>query len=89
LSAEWGLDLGRTKPPIEHIVDEFERIYPNNPILYVTEVHERLVPEPLAALRTRFEWSELNVYDIPGPTGRHGVLLGTRRWNASGALIGR
>jgi hypothetical protein len=89
LSAEAGLDLGRTKPPIQNIVDDFERIYPNNPILYVTEVHERLVPEPLAALRTRLEWSELNVYDIPGPTGRHGVLLGTMRWNASGALAGR
>jgi hypothetical protein len=61
----------------------------NLPIVYVTEVHERLVPEPLAALRTRLEWSELNVYDIPGPTGRHGVLLGTMRWNASGALAGR
>jgi hypothetical protein len=89
LSAEAGLDLGRTKPPIENIVDDFERIYPNNPILYVTEVHERLVPEPVAALRARFEWSELNVYDIPGPTGRHGVLLGAMRWDASGALAGR
>jgi hypothetical protein len=57
-------------------------VYPNNPILYVTEVHERLVLEPLAALRARFEWSELNVFDIAGPTGRHGVLLGTKRWNA-------
>ncbi len=27
---------------------------PDNPILYVTGVHEHLVPEPLAALRTRF-----------------------------------
>ena len=88
MSAEAGLDLGRTKPPIENIVDEFERIYPNNPILYVTEVHERLVPEPLAALRTRFEWSELNVYDIPGAYWTTRVLLGTMRWNASGALIG-
>jgi hypothetical protein len=68
LSAETGLDLGRTKPPIA--------------ILYVTEVHEHLVPEPLAALRTRFEWPELNTYDVAGPTGRHGVLLGTRRWHA-------
>ena len=37
-----GFDLGRTKSPIEDIVDDFERIYPNNPILDVTEVHERL-----------------------------------------------
>jgi hypothetical protein len=80
LGVETGLDLGRTKPAVGNIVDDFERIYPSNPILYVTEVHERLVPEPLAALRTRFEWSELNIYDIAGPTGRHGVLLGTKRW---------
>jgi hypothetical protein len=89
LSGVAGLDLGRTKPPIRNIVDEFERVYPNNPILYVTEVHERLVPEPLASLRSRFEWSELNVYDIPGPTGRHGVLLGTKRWHGSGAGTAR
>jgi hypothetical protein len=82
LSAHAGLDLDRTKPPIGNIVDDFERIYSSNPILYVTEVHERLVLEPLAALRSRFEWSQLNLYDIPGPTGRHGVLLGTKRWAA-------
>ena len=86
LSVEAGIDLSRTKPPIETIVDDFERIYPNNPILYVTEVHERLVPEPLAALRTRFERSKVNIYDIPGPTGRHGVLLGAMRWDAPGIL---
>ena len=89
LSAQAGLDLGRTKPPIGRIVDDLERIYSSNPILYVTEVHERLVPGPLAALRSRFEWSELNVYDIPGPTGRHGVLLGTKRWRASDAATAR
>jgi hypothetical protein len=80
LSAETGLDLSRTKPPVGDIIDDFERVYPNIPILYVVEVHERLVPEPLAALRKTFEWSELNIYDLPGPTGRHGVLLGTKRW---------
>jgi hypothetical protein len=80
LSAETGLDLGSTKPPIAEIVAEIEHAYPDTPILYVVEVHERLVPAPLAALRAGFEWPELNVYDLAGPTGRHGVLLGTRRW---------
>jgi hypothetical protein len=80
LSAETGLDLGRTKPPIREIIGDFERVYPDAPILYVVEVHERLVPEPLAALRAWFDWSELNIYDLAGPTGRHGVLLGTKRW---------
>jgi len=59
LSAQAGLDLGRTKPPIGRIVDDLERIYSSNPILYVTEVHERLVPGPLAALRSRFECRNL------------------------------
>jgi hypothetical protein len=80
LSSETGLDLGRTKPPIAEIVADIDREYPDTPILYVVEVHERLAPEPLAALRSGFEWPELSIYDLRGPTGRHGVLLGTRRW---------
>jgi len=80
LSAETGLDLGSTKPPIAEIVADIESAYPDTPILYVVEVHERLVPAPFAALRAGFEWSELSIYDLAGPTGRHGVLLGTRRW---------
>ena len=80
LSAETGLDLGSTKPPIAEIVADIESAYPDTPILYVVEVHEHLVPAPLAALRAGFEWSELSIYDLAGPTGRHGVLLGTRRW---------
>ena len=80
LSAEAGLDLGRTKPPVAEIVADIERAYPNAAILYVVEVHERLVPAPLDALRAGFEWSELSIYDLAGPTGKHGILLGTRRW---------
>src|SRR5690349_17892357 len=51
LSAERGLDLGRTKPPIAEIVADIERVYRDDPVLTVIEVHEHLVPEPLAALR--------------------------------------
>jgi hypothetical protein len=80
LNAETGLDLGRTRPPIAEVVDDFEHAYPDRPLLYVVEVHERLVPGPLEELRDRFEWSEISIYDIAGPTGRHGVLLGTKRW---------
>jgi hypothetical protein len=60
LSAETGLDLGRTKPPIGEIVDAFEAVYGRNPILFVVEVHERLVPESLADLRMKFNRSELS-----------------------------
>ncbi len=80
LTVERGLDLGQTKPPVADIVSDIEQIYPGAPTLFVIEVHERLVPDALAELRSGFEWSELSVYDLAGPTGRHGVLLGTRRW---------
>lgn len=80
LDAQTGLDLGRTKPPVAEIMADIERVYPDAPILFVVEVHERLVAEPLHALRARFDRSELRIYDLAGPTGRHGILLGTRRW---------
>jgi hypothetical protein len=80
LSAQKGLDLSRTKPPVAEIIADVERAYPYAPTLYVVEVHEHLVPAPLEALRASFDWSEVSIYDLPGPTGRHGVLLGTRRW---------
>lgn len=82
LSREHGLDLARTRPPIGEIIDQFERTWPERPILYVVELHERLVRGPLAALRDRLEAPELSIFDVAGPTGRHGVLLGTRRWNS-------
>jgi hypothetical protein len=80
LSAKDGLDLARTKPPIVEIVDDFEAVYSNSSILYAVEVHERLVPEPLTQLREQFDWSEVNIYDVAGATGRHGLLLGGKRW---------
>ena len=54
-------------------------VYPDNPILYVTEVHEHLVPKPLAALR-QVRAVRTRLYDIAGPAGPHGILLGTQRW---------
>ena len=59
---------------------DFEAAYPNSPILYAIEVHERLAPEPLADLRSEFLWSELEMFEVGGPTGRHGILLAGRRW---------
>jgi hypothetical protein len=80
LSVADGLDLARTKPPIMEIVDDFEAAYPDSPILYAVEVHERLAPDPLAQLRKKFDWSEVKIYDVSGATGRHGLLLGGKRW---------
>jgi hypothetical protein len=80
LNPKSGLDLSQTKPPISEMIGVFERAYPENPILYVIETHERLAPEPLAHLRQKFDWSELEMFEVGGPIGRHGVLLGAQRW---------
>jgi hypothetical protein len=80
LSETTGLDLGRTKPPITEIVEDFERVYPDNHILYVIQVHQHLEPVSLATLKQRFAWSDLRIYDINVEGMKHGVLLGTNRW---------
>jgi hypothetical protein len=80
LTTSTGLDVGRTRPPVGEIVDDFERVYPSNPVLYVIEAHERLVPEPLAALRRKFTESDLWIYDVAVPHGRRAMLFGSNRW---------
>ncbi len=80
LSAENGLDLSRTTPPIAEIVDDLERVYGEQPILHVTQVHERLEPSSLVALKRKLDWSDLLIYDVNVPGMQHGILLGTRRW---------
>jgi hypothetical protein len=80
LRAETGLDLSRTKPPIADIVDDFERVYMGQPMLFVTHVHEHIEPDSLAVLNSKFEWSDVQIYDVNVPGMQQGILLGTRRW---------
>ncbi len=80
MSGTAGLYLRRIKPPITEIVEDFERVYTDNRMLYVIQVHQHLEPVSLAKLKQRFEWSELRIYDINVEGMRHGVLLGTKRW---------
>ncbi len=75
-----GLDLRRTKPPIAEIVDYVDSVYKENPILWVTQVHQTVVASSLADVKTRFDWSALRIYDINVEGMKHGVLLGTSRW---------
>ena len=76
-----GLDLRRTAPSITEILDVIGREISASPLLCVIQVLERLVPGPLAEVRTRFDWSELRIFDLNVPGEKPGVLLGTRGWN--------
>ncbi len=84
LSPTAGLDLLRTRPPVGEVVDFFESMYRANPVLYVTQVHQNIVPESLADYVRRFDWSELKIYDINAEGMKHGVLLGSKRWAPAG-----
>jgi hypothetical protein len=80
LSPATGLDLRRTKPPVCDIVDDFERVYRDTPILCVTQVHQIIEPDSLSDLKKKFDWSDLRIYDIDVEGMKHGVLLGANRW---------
>ena len=49
------LDLRRTSPPVGEIID-FDQLYTDQPILYVTQVYERLEPVSLAELEAWCDW---------------------------------
>ncbi len=81
LDRAMGLDLGRTHPPVGDVVEHFEGVFARNPILYVTQTHQNVVPESLADYRSRFEWSDLRIYDIDAEGMKHGIILGSKRWS--------
>ncbi|HJZ81137.1 MAG TPA: hypothetical protein VKD91_12360 [Pyrinomonadaceae bacterium] len=80
LSPEAGLDLRRTSPPISDVVDVLLDWFASNPMVVAVQVYERMDADSLAALRSRFEWSALRIYDLNAPGENHGVLIGLKRW---------
>ena len=79
LSPSAGLDLRRTTPRIDEIVDFMAHQF-HNRLLFSIQVYERLDPDSLAELTDRFDWSALRVFDFNAPGQNHGLLLGTRGW---------
>jgi len=75
-----GLDLRETHPPVATVVDEIDQAHQDKQALYVTQIFERFDPTSLADLQSRFEWSELRIYDINVEGMKHGILLGSRGW---------
>jgi len=75
-----GLDLSRTVPPIGEVIDQVVRHFPKHKMLFATQVYEKLCAPSLTEVQSRFDWSELRVYNINEKGSNHGVLLGTKRW---------
>ncbi len=75
-----GLDLRGTMPPVAGIIGQFTSRYADRPLLFATQVYEKVDAGSLAELRALFDWSDLRVYDLDAPGRNHGILLGTKSW---------
>ena len=75
-----GLDLSGTTPPMSEIVEQVVRRFSEQKMLFAVQVYEKVSAPSLNQIRTRFEWSELCIYDINEKGRNHGILLGTKGW---------
>ncbi|MGJ7512271.1 hypothetical protein [Variovorax sp. GT1P44] len=80
LDPETGLDLSRTEPPVEAIVERFSNHFQRAKLLCAVQVHERVKPVPLAKLATQFDWTGLKTYGFNRPGQNHGIFLGSKGW---------
>jgi len=80
LSAESGLDLRRTQPPVAEAVDVTTALLGQHKLLFAIQIFETVEPGSLADLTARFPWSAVTLYDINAPGQNAGLLLATRGW---------
>jgi hypothetical protein len=79
LDKSTGLDLRRTTPPIGELVDVLIKRFTDG-LLCAIQVYEHVDSVSLAEIETRFDWSELRIYDFNSPGENHGILLATKGW---------
>jgi hypothetical protein len=79
LSAEHGLDLRMTSPPVLDIVGAFRHRFGQR-TLFALQTFERLVPGSIDELRTYFDWSQLRTFDLNRHGENHGVFMATLGW---------
>lgn len=81
LSAEYGLDLSRTTPPVTEIIRFSSQVLGTRRLLFAVQVFERVQQDSLADVTALLGWSALQIYDINAAGHNHGVLLGTSGWS--------
>jgi hypothetical protein len=81
LSAESGLDLRCTTPPVAQILRFCTRTFGSRPMLIAVQVADRIQQDSLAEVTALLDWSALTMYDINAPGHKAGVLLGTTGWS--------
>lgn len=86
LDVESGLDFRRTTPPVGQIVDLAIGVFRQHKLLFAIQAYESVVPDSLAELTARFQWSAFKEYDINAHAKNPGLLLGSVRWTPGGPL---
>jgi hypothetical protein len=86
LDEESGLDFRRTTPPVAEILDLATDVFRRHKLLFAIQAYETVIPESLAELTARFEWSALKVYDINAQAKNPGLLLGSVGWIPDGPV---
>jgi len=75
-----GLDLRRTEPAVNGIVDHLLRDFAHCKLLCAIQIYEIIQPESLTELQARFEWHTLRMYGLNAAGQKHGIVLGTKGW---------
>jgi hypothetical protein len=75
-----GLDLNRTTPPINEVIEQVVRRFSHHKMLFTIQVYEKVSASSLNGIRTRLDWTELRIYDINERGRNHGVFLGSEGW---------
>jgi hypothetical protein len=75
-----GLDLNRTTPPINEVIEQVVRRFSHHKMLFAIQVYEKVSASSLNGIRTRLDWTELRIYDINERGRNHGVFLGSEGW---------
>jgi hypothetical protein len=83
---ESGLDFRRTTPPVAEIVDLAIGVFRGHKLLFAIQAYESVIPDSLAELTARFQWSAFKVYDINPHAKNPGLLLGSVGWIPGGPL---
>lgn len=82
LDEKEGLDLGRTVPPITEVIDRIVEHFPDRNLLFAIQVYEKVEPRSLAEVQRRLERTRVEVFELNAPGRNHGILLGSRGWEA-------
>ncbi|HKR70497.1 MAG TPA: hypothetical protein VJT16_16785 [Streptosporangiaceae bacterium] len=81
LSAESGLDLRATTPPVAQVLKFCGQTLGSRPALFAVQVFERVEQDSLAEVTAQLLWWQLMIYDLDAAGHNHGVLVGTWNWS--------